>query len=152
MRLDSQTASTVLSYPGKALVDERGGRLFIADSGHNRILIATIDGRLERIIGTGEEGFADGEAGEAMFRQPQGVALSASGQTLYVADTRNHAVRAVDLASGAVTTIAGTGRQLDRMPQPNAKARETALASPGMCSRSKTGSSCRWRGFTRCGR
>ncbi|MFN0146221.1 MAG: thioredoxin-like domain-containing protein [Dehalococcoidia bacterium] len=130
LRLDALVAATVLSYPGKVLADEAGGRLFIADSGHNRVLVASLTGELQKAIGSGVEGFADGAASEAAFRQPQGLALSGDGRTLFVADTRNHAVRAVDLASGEVTTIAGTGKQLDRLPTGQALGRETALASP----------------------
>ena len=128
--LDSDATATLLSYPGKVLADEAGGRLFIADSGHNRILVADLEGVLQLAIGSGKEGFADGSIGEATFRQPQGLALSPDGRRLYIADTRNHAVRSVDLATNEVTTIAGTGKQLDRLPGVNAKARETAMASP----------------------
>ncbi|MBA4180696.1 MAG: hypothetical protein C0506_08930 [Anaerolinea sp.] len=128
--LDATTTATLLSYPGKVLADEDGGRLFIADSGHNRILVAGLNGVLSVAIGSGKEGFADGPAAEASFRQPQGLALSEDGRTLYVADTRNHAVRKVDLNTNEVTTIAGTGKQLDRLPGVGAKAKETAMASP----------------------
>ncbi len=127
---DAQAASTVLSYPGEVLADELSGRLFIADSGHNRILVASLDGELQMAIGSGKEGFADGGPREAAFRQPQGLALSADGETLYVADTRNHAIRAIALATGEVTTIAGTGRQLERLPSNGAPAATTAMASP----------------------
>jgi hypothetical protein len=112
------------------VADVRRDRLYIADSGHNRVLVSTLDGRLERAIGSGKEGFADGEAYEAAFRQPQGLALTSDGATLYVADTRNHAIRAVDTTTGAVTTIAGTGRQLQQTPGAEAKGLTTALASP----------------------
>ena len=128
--LDRAVSSTVLSYPGKVLADEKGKRLFLADSGHNRILIASLDGALQRAIGSGDEGFADGAASEAEFRQPQGLSLSEDGQTLYVADTRNHAIRAVRLSDGEVRTIAGTGKQLDRLPADGSPAAKTALASP----------------------
>lgn len=47
-----------------------------------------------------------------------------------MADTRNHAIRAVDTASFAVKTVAGTGQQLDRLPKDNSPAREAAMASP----------------------
>jgi DNA-binding beta-propeller fold protein YncE len=124
------TTSTVLSYPGKVLADAAGKRLFIADSTHNRILVSDLDGRLTQAIGSGKEGFEDGGPSDSSFRQPQGLALSPDGKTLYVADTRNHAVRSVDLASGEVTTIAGTGKQLEKMPTGNAKATETAMSSP----------------------
>jgi thiol-disulfide isomerase/thioredoxin len=127
----AQTASTVLSYPSKALPDAAHDRLYIADAGHNRIIVSSLSGRLEKVVGTGKEGFADGRAEESAFRAPQGLALSSDGQTLYVADTRNHAIRAIDTQQWTVTTIAGTGRQLQKLPTTaNASARETALASP----------------------
>lgn len=128
--LTAAPATAVLSYPGNVLADEASGRLYIADSGHNRVLEATLDGALVRAFGTGQDGFADGPPGEASFRQPHGLALAADGRTLYVADTRNHAVRAIDLGSGVTTTIAGTGQQLQRLPVGGAPARETAMASP----------------------
>ncbi len=130
LSLRSTATATLLSFPGKVLADDAGGRLFVADSGHNRILISDLAGRLQTAIGSGIEGFADGAANEATFRQPQGLALSPDGKTLYVADTRNHAVRRVDLSTNEVATIAGTGKQLEKLPGAASKARETALASP----------------------
>lgn len=130
LALDAAPATAVLSYPGKVLADEASGRLYIADSGNNRIVVASLSGELQEAVGTGQEGFADGAANEAQFRQPQGLALSPDGKTLFVADTRNHAVRAVDTSTFAVKTIAGTGRQLDRLPKDNTPAREAAMASP----------------------
>ncbi|MCH8052297.1 MAG: redoxin domain-containing protein [Chloroflexi bacterium] len=123
-------ATAFLSHPGAVLVDEDGGRLFIADSGNNRILIADLDGRLDRAIGDGEQGLRDGFADEAQFNQPHGLELSADGQTLYVADTRNHALRAVDLASGAVTTLAGNGARAYVYPLSGSPAKDSELASP----------------------
>jgi len=101
---------SALSFPGKVLADESSGRLFVADSGHNRIVVADLSTAApEHIIGTGEVGMDDGSYEEATFNHPQGLALS--GDVLYVADTENHAIRAVDLSAGRVTTIAGTGSQ-----------------------------------------
>lgn len=119
---------TVLSFPGKVLADEPGGRLFIADTGRHRILVATLDGELIEVIGTGVEGLADGGFGEATFRRPQGMALSPDGDTLYIADRENHVIRAADLDDREVTTIAGTGAPVTRFaPGPAA---ETKIASP----------------------
>ncbi len=103
---------TVLSFPGDVLADPAGGRLFISDTGHHRIVVADIetDDVLD-VIGSGQEGFADGDAGEANFTEPGGLALSEDGSVLYVADTSNHAIREVDLATGEVETIAGTGER-----------------------------------------
>ncbi len=122
--------SAFLSFPAAVLADEAGDRLFIADSGHNRILIAGLDGELQGVIGSGQEGFDDGMFEEATLRQPQGLALSADGNTLYIADTRNHAIRAADLRTNLVTTIAGTGLRALTLPQEGAPAVETDLASP----------------------
>jgi len=101
-----------LAFPGKVAV--RGDRIVIADSGHHRLLVGRLeeDGsrmRVERAIGSGVPGFADG--GAPAFRYPQGLALG-RGDSLYVADTGNHAIRAVSLEDGSVRTLAGTGTQL----------------------------------------
>ena len=100
---------SALSFPGKVLADEAGGRLFIADTNHNRIVVSSFDGVVQRVIGTGEEAFIDGPLAVSAFNHPQGMAID--GEVLYVADTENHAIRRVDLQSGQVETIAGTGEQ-----------------------------------------
>ena len=123
-------SASILSYPSAVLADEAGGRLFIADAGHNRVLIAGLDGELRTVIGgSGQEGFLDGSFAEATFKQPQGLALSPDGNTLYIADTRNHAIRVADLVTNEVTTLAGTGRRAFTPPS-GAPASETDLASP----------------------
>jgi DNA-binding beta-propeller fold protein YncE len=118
-----------LRFPGKVLADAAGARLFIADSGHNRILVADLDGRVTTVIGDGEPGFVDGPAAQARFDRPQGLALDAVNETLFVADEPNHAIRAIDLASEQVTTVAGTGEQgYDRLG--GGPGREVSLSSP----------------------
>ncbi|MGH7277864.1 MAG: alkyl hydroperoxide reductase, partial [Candidatus Rokuibacteriota bacterium] len=119
--------ATALSFPGKVLADPAEDRLFVSDTGHNRIVECDLDGAVRRLFGSGAEGCDDGPADRASFYQPQGLAGDAG--TLYVADTENHALRAVNLATGAVTTIAGTGEPLmgERVGGP---ARRTALSSP----------------------
>lgn len=100
-----------LRYPGKVEVD--GDRIAVADSGNNRVIVARLsdDGAratIERVAGSGARGFADGVDGR--FDYPQGMAFD--GDTLYVADAGNHAIRAVNIGSGEISTLAGTGRQL----------------------------------------
>jgi len=104
-------ADQPLLYPGKVLADERNNRLFISDSSHNRIVVSTLDGRLIETIGSGLQGENDGIFSQARFYRPQGLALDASGDLLYVADTENHQVRVVDFVARAVHTLAGTGKQ-----------------------------------------
>ena len=105
----SRPEDTALSFPGKVLADGPGDRLFIADTNHNRIVVTSLDGAVRQVIGAGEEGLTDGSLAESAFNHPQGMALD--GETLFVADTENHAIRRVDLAAGTVETIAGTGEQ-----------------------------------------
>lgn len=106
LRPMERPAST-LSFPGKVLADAQSDRLIIADSGHHRIIVSALDGTAPQIIGSGTTGLSDGPSDVATFNQPQGLALD--GNHLYVADTRNHAIRHVDLETGEVSTIAGTG-------------------------------------------
>ena len=120
-------AASFLAFPGKVTADAATGRLAIADSGHHRIVVADLEGNVERVIGSGEAGLADGSLGEARFHGPQGVALD--GDLLYVADTENHALRLVDLAAGTVGTLAGTGEQAMTVST-GGPARQVALRSP----------------------
>jgi DNA-binding beta-propeller fold protein YncE len=94
-----------LLYPGKVLADAATDRLFIADSNHNRIVVATLDGTLIETIGSGLQGDADGIFSQARFHRPQGLALD--GDVLYVADTENNQVRAIDFQARAVHTLDG---------------------------------------------
>jgi DNA-binding beta-propeller fold protein YncE len=101
--------SSPLSFPGKVLADAPSKRLFIADSTNNRIVITDLNGKKIAIAGTGIEGKTDGSFDKATFNEPQGMALY--GNTLYVADRKNHLIRALDLKAQTVKTVAGTGRQ-----------------------------------------
>jgi thiol-disulfide isomerase/thioredoxin len=98
-----------LFFPGKVLADAAGGRLFIADSTHHRIVITDLTGKKIAIAGTGKPGRADGPFETAGFNDPQGMALK--GDVLYVADRKNDLIRALDLKTQRVRTIAGTGQQ-----------------------------------------
>jgi len=97
-----------LRFPGKVLADPAGNRLFISDSNHNRVVVAALDDfTVLDVIGSGEQGWRDGDYATAQFSRPQGLALV--GSRLFVADTENHALRAVDLDARTVTTVAGNG-------------------------------------------
>ncbi len=122
---------TVLSFPGKVLADAEGKRLFIADSNHNRIVVADLETyEIEQVIGGPERGFADGDFVSARFYRPQGMALSLDGRLLYVADTENHALRLVHLVDETVETLAGTGQQSRLYPGRSGVGTEVSLNSP----------------------
>lgn len=99
----------VLAFPSKLAVDLNGKRLFISDTQHNRIIATDFEGNVLQTIGTGNPGFSDGELSQACFNKPVGIAYLQ--QHLIVADTNNHALRSIDLATSQVTTIAGSGKQ-----------------------------------------
>ena len=112
------------------------GRLYVADTGNDRILEAQLyldaDGwpraQLLRSFGGGEPGLVDGSPDDARFFAPQGLARS--GDTLWVADTENHCLRAIDLESGQVRTVAGTGRRGEGIMGDPDEPRAMALRSP----------------------
>lgn len=116
-----------LLYPGKITADQAGGRLFITDTGNNRVVITDLSGKFQAAIGSGLEGFADGPADRATFNRPQGTCLV--GDTLYVADTENHAIRAVDLKDRTVKTLLGNGKQAPFRAE-EAKGTTGSLSSP----------------------
>jgi thiol-disulfide isomerase/thioredoxin len=121
--------ASLLAFPGKVLADEKSRQLFIADSNHNRIVVLSLDdNEVKEVIGTGEIGMTDGAFESATFNHPQGMALD--GRTLYVADTENHAIRAIDFDKRTVMTIAGTGKQASRIDQLGGQGKQTELNSP----------------------
>jgi hypothetical protein len=86
-------------------------RLYVADTGHHRVLECTHEGRVLRQFGLGSADLINGGVGEAAFNRPQGLALVR--EILYVADTGNHALRSINLISGQVDTLCGNGRAGD---------------------------------------
>ena len=67
------TSATPLRFPGKVLADAASDRLFIADSGHNRVVIATLDGKLLDTVGTGAAGHTDGPFDDGDVLEPAGT-------------------------------------------------------------------------------
>lgn len=104
-----ENGDSPLFFPGKVLADAAGKRLFIADSTHHRIVITDLDGKKIAVAGDGEPGKTDGAFAAARFNDPQGMALD--GELLYVADCKNHLIRALDLKAQIVRTVAGSGEQ-----------------------------------------
>jgi sugar lactone lactonase YvrE len=117
-----------LFFPGKILADAAGKRLFIADSTNHRVVITDLDGKKIAIAGTGAEGSKDGGFDKAQFSDPQGMTLHED--TLYVADRKNHQIRALDLKKQTVKTVAGIGEQDRTGRNKGGPALKTGLNSP----------------------
>jgi thiol-disulfide isomerase/thioredoxin len=116
-------------YPAKIkIAPGTPTRWVMADTGHHQIALLNDHGSELQRYGSGESGFADGTEENSCFNGPEGICCS--GHTIYVADTRNHAIRCIDLESGRISTLAGTGeRGIPLLPYWN-KSRHVALASP----------------------
>lgn len=106
---------TVLRFPGKALA-LADGHFLVADSTHQSLVELDADNETPiRRIGTGQRGRKDGT--EPEFSEPGGLCLlpphvaEIAGYDVVVADTVNHLLRGLKLATGEVTTVAGSGRQ-----------------------------------------
>ncbi len=85
-----------------------GTKLYVADSGNNRIReIETTTGAVTTIAGSGFASYWDGTGTGADFYLPYGV--TTDGTNLYVADSGNHVVRKIVILSRVVTTLAGSG-------------------------------------------
>ena len=103
-----------LNRPSAIAIDQRGN-IYIADTDNHRIRLLDSNGIITTIAGTGQNGFAgDGGAGtQAQLSSPQGIAVDGRGY-LFISDTDNHRIRLLDLNSGLIQTVAGTGSgQLD---------------------------------------
>ena len=90
---------------------DSAGNVFIADTLIHRIRrVNRATGIITTVAGNGTAGFSGdgGPATEAMLNNPGGVVLDATGNLL-IADTDNHRIRRVDLVTGTITTVAGSG-------------------------------------------
>ncbi|MBI5363229.1 MAG: redoxin domain-containing protein [Planctomycetes bacterium] len=121
-----------LKHPSKLCVASET-TLFVADTGHHRVLQLEYEhrerrARIVRAFGGVESGWHDALGAAALFRSPRGLARR--GRTLYVADSGNHALRAIDLELGDVRTVAGTGARSAHRPRVAAAPDATDLSAP----------------------
>jgi DNA-binding beta-propeller fold protein YncE len=91
---------------------DAAGNMYVVEMGGNRVSVLDGAGTLRVLAGTGEEGFGGdgGPAARARFHGPHHLAMGPDG-ALYVADTFNHCVRRIDLRTGIISRVAGTGEK-----------------------------------------
>jgi sugar lactone lactonase YvrE len=70
----------------QALAADNSGAIFVSDTGAHRIRRIASDGTVSTVAGNGTAGFADGSGQSAAFFGQEGLAVSADGKTIYVAD------------------------------------------------------------------
>lgn len=127
---DGKTAvHAQLNFPTAVAVD-REGNVYIADTMNHRVRVVDLEtGIISTLAGTGHARFSGdgGPADQAALNEPASLAVDDAGR-LYIADQSNHRVRVVDLKTGVIRTVAGTGIATydgDRKP-----AVDSALAGP----------------------
>jgi len=105
---DGEATKAVLDHPIGLALDAQG-KLYIADTGNNRVRVVGVDGKIAAFAGTGKAGSLGdgGPAKDAQLNRPQGVFVTPGG-VVYIADTFNHRIRKVD-PDGTITTVAGAG-------------------------------------------
>ena len=119
----------LLNFPTAVEVD-RAGHVYIADTLNHRVRrVDAATGVITTVAGLGQPRcFGDGgSAVEAGLNEPAALAVSDEG-VLYIADQSNNRVRAVDLATGVICTVAGTGTAA--YTGDDVAATETGLAGP----------------------
>jgi len=107
------------------------GQFFLSDSSNNCIrVIDSKNGQVDTFAGDPQAGFAgdDGHRNNARFREPICVTLTPDASKLLIADIRNYRIRQIDLPTGEIKTLAGTGQR--GRPREGASARESALLDP----------------------
>lgn len=125
---DESATKTVLDFPFGVDFD-RAGAMFICEMSGNRIFRLEADGELTLIAGTGTAGYSGdgGPATAATFREMHNIAMG-SDDSIFVADSANHAIRRIDSKSRQVSTFAGNGKpgfDDDRGTAPAARFRKT---------------------------
>ena len=104
---------TVAQFNGPAGITTDGTALYVADLNNNRIRKIDITSTVvATLAGDGSAAYLDGTGTAAQFSSPQGIATD--GTSLFVADSSNNRVRQIDIASTAVTTLAGDGSAGDQ--------------------------------------
>ena len=102
--------SAAFDQPRAAAVGPDGS-VYIADTFNHRVRRVDPRGAVTTLVGTGQAAYSGdgGPAGAATLHWPHGVAVDPAGAGLFIADSANHRIRRVDLASGIVSTVAGNG-------------------------------------------
>jgi DNA-binding beta-propeller fold protein YncE len=106
------------------------GDIYLADTLNHRVRKIAKNGDVSTFAGTGKEGFGGdgGPAAKADFNGIYCIAFGPKDERLYVVDLENRRVRAIDMKTGVVTTIAGNGKR--GVPEDGADARKAPLVDP----------------------
>ena len=110
---DPTATNTLLNDPHATAIDTNNEFLYIADTGNSIIRVVDVkNDKITTVAGkAGSFGYSgdNGQATSAYLNHPNGICISVCGSYLYIADTFNHRIRKVNLATGSINTISGSG-------------------------------------------
>jgi len=105
---DGNTIPTAtFNNPADVALNTQTGRKYIADAQNHVIRMVDENGVVSTIAGTGSPGYAEGPGLTAQFNSPRSIALDDVRNILYVSDTQNNRIRAIDLDTNEVSLVAG---------------------------------------------
>lgn len=109
---DGPATAAALNEPYEVRFAANGDMYFVEMKNHIVRCVDRASGNMRLIAGTGAAGFSGdgGKATEASLFRPHSIALDNDGN-LYICDIGNHRIRRVDLATGTISTFAGTGKK-----------------------------------------
>ena len=135
----ASAADASLNMPHEIQFDAAGNFYIAERDNHVVRKVAAKTGVISTAAGTGDAGFSGdgGPAARARLRQPHSIMVDLGRNRLLICDIGNHRLRAVDLATGIIETIGGTG---ERQPTPNgARLRGTPLNGPRTLALDRSG-------------
>lgn len=107
--VEEATGDYIVKSPSCVDFDTLTGRIFMSDTGNNRILVFDSQGQYLHAIGGTTAGYKDGE--NPKFRSPRGLVYDPSSDCVFVCDTGNHSIRCIDMTTKRVSTLCGNGNQ-----------------------------------------
>ncbi len=119
---------TPLNGPRSMAFDRRGDMFLVLREGNAVYRIDMKKRTIHHLAGTGEKGNSGdgGPARQALLNGPKGIAIAQDG-SVYIADTESHIIRRIDLKTGIIDTVAGTGVRADG---PDGPPRSCGFARP----------------------
>lgn len=110
--VDGVPARDAILKGPQGLAYDAAGNLYVSEyAGHRVVRVDAVTQTITIVAGTGETGNSGdgGPAKQAKLSSPNWLAFDKQGR-LIIVDTDNHNIREVDLGTGVITTVAGTGK------------------------------------------
>jgi hypothetical protein len=109
---DGGFATSALLNNPYSMTKDKNDNTYISDTNSNKIRKVTVSGIISTFAGDGHFSFDSDQASlatNASLARPTGLWINSESTKLYFSDTFNHRIRSINLQSGIISTVAGTG-------------------------------------------